>query len=88
MSINLVQKAEIALLVAQKVIFLVKYSDFADVFSKELAVKLFQYSNIIEDLINLKLTNQLADNQIYILKPVELEILKTHITIKLGNGFI
>ena len=88
MTIYLAQKAQIALLLAEKVTVLTKYSDFANVFSKELAKVLPKRTGISEDAIELENGKQPPYGPIYSLGPVELETLKTYIKINLANGFI
>lgn len=44
--IYLAQKAEIALLLEEKITIPAQYSDFADMFLKKLVVEIFKYSNI------------------------------------------
>lgn len=46
MMIYLARKAQIALLLCEKVIILTRYADFADVFAKELAKMLPERTNI------------------------------------------
>lgn len=53
-SINLTQKAQIALLLAIKVIVPNKYLDFANVFSKKLVAELLECSDINKYAIDLK----------------------------------
>ena len=66
---------------------LAKYSDFADVFSLDLATKLPEYTEINTYAIDLKEDKQLPYGPIYSLGPVELETLKTYIKTNLANGF-
>ena len=66
----------------------IKYSDFANIFSPDLASKLLKHIGINDH------TNELVDGQqppygpIYNLGPVELETLKAYIKTNLANGFI
>ena len=67
---------------------LAKYTNFADVFSPELAFKLLEYIGINNHTIKLVKGQQLFYRTIYSLGPVELEILKANIDINLANRFI
>ena len=81
------RKAEIALLLAKKVTVPAEYSDFADVFSKELAEVLPERTKINEHAIELEEGKQPPYGPIYSLGPVELKTLKTYIEINLANSF-
>ena len=65
-----------------------EYSDFADVFSPELASKLPEHTGINNHAIDLVDDRQPPYGPIYSLKIVELETLKTYIETNLKNGFI
>ena len=65
-----------------------EYSDFANVFSLELALKLFEYTKINDHAIKLVDDWQLLYGPIYSLRPIELKILKTYIKTNLANSFI
>ena len=66
-----------------------KYSDFADVFSADLASKLPKYTEINDYAIELvEGCQQPPYGPIYSLGPVELETLKDYIETNLANGFI
>ena len=66
-----------------------KYSDFADVFSLDLASELLEYSGINDHAIELvEDYKQLPYRPIYSLWPVELETLKAYIETNLANRFI
>ena len=65
-----------------------KYSDFADVFSPELATELPEHTKINIYAIDLEEGKQPPYGPIYSLGPVELETLKTYIRTNLANGFI
>ena len=65
-----------------------EYSDFANVFSLELASKLSKHTGINDHAIELVDDQQPSYVPIYSLGPVELEILKTYIKTNLANGFI
>ena len=83
-------EAQIVLLKAEKtpVLILAEYLDFVDVFSKELAVVLSEYTEINTHAIDLEKGKQLLYTPIYSLGLVELEILKTYIETHLKTGFI
>ena len=65
-----------------------KYSDFADVFSLDLASKLPKHTRINNHAIELVNGQQLPYGPIYSLGPIESETLKTYIETNLVNGFI
>ena len=65
-----------------------KYSDFADVFSPDLATELPEHTKINTHAIDLEEGKQPLYGPIYSLGPVELETLKTYIETNLANGFI
>ena len=88
MTIYPAQKAQIVLLLAKEVIVLVKYSDYANVFSKKSAKVLPERTGINEYAIKLEEDKKLPYGPIYSLGPVELEILKTYIKTNLANSFI
>ena len=88
MSIHLAWEAQIALLIAKKVIVPAEYLDFANVFSKELAEMLPERTRINEHTIKLEDRKQPPYGPIYSLGPVELETLKIYIETNLVNGFI
>ncbi len=67
---------------------LTEYSDYADVFSSNLAIKLFENNKMNEYAIELIEEKQLAYRPIYTLRPVELETLKAYIKTHLKTGFI
>lgn len=88
MSIYLVQKAQIALLLAKKVIILAKYSNFVNVFLEKLTAKLLNCFNINKYLTNQELGKLPFYRLIYSLKPVELKTLKIYLKINLTSDFI
>lgn len=89
MLIDLAWKTQILLILAKKIIILVKYSDFANVFFNKLAIKLPKRIAIgNKHLINLKLDKQPFYGLIYSLRLVELEPSKKFIKINLVNNFI
>ena len=65
-----------------------KYSDFADVFSSDLATKLPEQTEINTHVIDLEEGKQPPYGPIYSLRSVELETLKTYIKNNLANDFI
>ena len=65
-----------------------EYSNFADVFSPDLASELPKHTGINDHAIELVDGQQLPYGPIYSLGPVELETLKAYIKINLANGFI
>ena len=65
-----------------------EYSNFANVFSPELASKLLKHIGINDHAIELVDNWQPPYSPIYSLGPVELETLKTYIKTNLINGFI
>ena len=83
-------RAQIAALVANEDLTSIptEYSNFADVFSLELASKLPEYTEINDHAIELIDDWQPLYGPIYSLGPVELETLKTYIETNLKNGFI
>ena len=65
-----------------------EYSDFADIFSPDLASKLPEHTGINDHAIELVDGQQPPYKPIYSLGPVELETLKAYIETNLANGFI
>ena len=65
-----------------------KYADFANVFSKNLATKLPEHTEITDYIIDLIESHQSPYGPIYSLRQVELETLITYIKIYLVIGFI
>ena len=65
-----------------------KYADFLNVFSPDLAFKLFKHTGINNHIIKLVNNQQLPYKPIYSLKSIKLETLKAYIEINLANGFI
>ena len=65
-----------------------EYSDFADVFSPDLASELPEHTEINDHAIELVNGQQPPYGPIYSLGPVELETLKAYIETNLANGFI
>ena len=88
MTIHPARKAQLALLLAEKVTVPVEYSDFADVFSEKSANVLPERTGANEHAIKLEEGKQPPYRPIYSLGPVELKTLKTYIETNLANGFI
>ena len=65
-----------------------EYSDFADVFSLELALELLEYTRIHNHAIKVVDDWQPSYRPIYSLRPIELKTLKTYIETNLPYGFI
>ena len=84
------RRAQIAALVANEAPTSIptEYSDFADVFSPELASELPEYTGINDHAIKLVDDWQPPYGPIYSPGSVELETLKTYIETNLKNGFI
>ena len=84
------QRSQISGLIADKGLTKVpaEYSDFADIFSLDLAFKLSEHTRINDHTIELVDDQQLSYRPIYSLGPVELETLKAYIKSNLTNGFI
>ena len=84
------RRRQISSLIAEKVPrkVLAKYSDFADVFSPDLAFKLPEHTGINNHAIKLVEDQQSPYGPIYSLGPVELETLKAYIETNTANGFI
>lgn len=89
-NIHLFHKAQITLLKAGKslIVILLKYVNFANIFSSELIAQLSEYIKINDYTINLIDSKKLPYRLIYSLEPIELKILKTYIEINLANNFI
>ena len=66
----------------------VKYLDFADIFSPDLAFELPKYTGINNHIIKLVNSQQPLYRPIYSLRPVELETMKAYIETNLANRFI
>ena len=88
MAIHLAKKTQIALLVAEKVKILTKYSDFLDVFLEEKALILSEVIELNQYAIELQEGQQTPHRLIYSLSLVERKTLKTYIKTNLANGFI
>ena len=83
-------KVQIAASMANKALtsILTKYSDFADVFSPELASELLEHIEIKDHAIKFVDDWEPPYGLIYNLRSVELETLKTYIEINLANSFM
>ena len=90
LDIHSFQEPQISSLIAKEAPtkVLTKYSDFADVFSPDLATKLPEHTEINTYAIDLEEGKQLLYRPIYNLRPIELETLKTYIKTNLANSFI
>ena len=66
---------------------LVKYFDFADVFSEKSANVPPERTGTNEQAIEVEKSNKTPYGRIYSLEPVELETLKIYIKTNLANGF-
>lgn len=73
---------------SKKIIILIEYLDFADIFWKKSAVKFSECFDINKHSINLEPGKQLPYSPIYCLELVELITLKTNIKINLANNSI
>lgn len=84
------QQAQVRLLLADKAIIDVfsKYSDYANIFSFDLAIELSENMSINEHAIKLIDGKQSPYGPIYTLSLVELKTLKTYIETILKTGFI
>ena len=84
------RRSQISGLIAKEALTKVfaKYSDFADIFSPDLASELLEYIGINDHAIELVKGQQPLYGPIYSLGPVELETLKAYIETNLANGFI
>ena len=65
-----------------------KYTDIKNIFSKNLKVKLLEYTKINDHATDLIKRQQLFYKPLYSLRPVKLETLKINIKISLSNSFI
>lgn len=88
--IHFSHEAQIALLKINETFITVflKYSNFTDVFSPKLAVKLPEYTNINNHIIDLIDNKQPLYELFYNLESVKLKILKMYIKTNLVNYFI
>ena len=87
-SIYLVQKAQMALFLAEKDSVSKKYADFSDVFFKKSVAVLSNRSNINKQTIDPESDKQLLYKLTYSLGLVELENFKIYIKTNLANRFI
>lgn len=62
--------------------------DFIDIFLKELAIKLYKFSDIKKQSINIEKDKSLLYKPIYNLKLIKLKNFKTYIKTNLGNSLI
>ena len=84
------RRPQISSLIAEEALTKVpaEYSEFADVFSLDLATKLPEHTEINTYAIDLEEGKQPPYGPIYSLRPVELETPKTYIENNMANGFI
>lgn len=76
------------MLIIKEVVIPAKYLDYADVFLKDSAAKLFKHFGINKYAINLESGEQPLYRLIYSLKLVEFKTLKTYIKTNFANSFI
>ena len=88
MPIDLSKKAQIILLVIEKMQILSKYSDFLNIFFQEKASILPKATNLNQYAIELQKGQQLVYKLIYSQGQGELEALKSVIETNLTNNFI
>lgn len=90
LSIHPSRDVQFGLLLANETLnnVLPKYSDYADVFSPDLAIGLPKHIGINDYTIKLKKSKQLAHSPIYSLDPGELETFKTYIKTHLKTWLI
>ena len=90
MQIHLLHQPQVGFLLANKTLAKIspKYSNYADIFSFDLAIELFENTGIYKHTIKLVEGKQPPYGPIYILGLVELETLKTYIETNLKTGFI
>lgn len=83
-------KPQIAGLIAKTAFIKISaiYTNFVDIFSPNLAFKLFRHTGINNHIIELENSQQLSYKPLYSLGLVELETLKAYIKTNLVNGFI
>ena len=83
-------RPQIASLIVEEVFTKIsdEYIDFADIFSLDLAFKLFKHPRINNHAIKLVDGQQPPYRSIYNLRPIELETLKAYIETNLANEFI
>ena len=87
-TIHLARKAQIALLLAEKVTIPAEYSDFAHVFLEKSANMLLEQTRVNANAIKLEKGKQPPYRPIYSLGPIELKTFKTYIKTNLANNFI
>lgn len=72
----------------EKIIILAEYSNFADIFLKNLAKMLLKYIRANEYVIKLEKSKKPPYGSIFSLKPIEFKIFKSYMKINLANSFI
>ena len=90
LNVHLFQRTQISRSIVKKILTKVsaKYSDFADIFSWDFAIKLPKHIKINTYTIDLEKSKFPTYGPIYNLRSVELKNLKTYIETNLANGFI
>ena len=88
MTIQLARKAQLILLLVEKVIVPAKYLDFSNMFLKKSANILPEWTKVNEHVIKLEESKQPPYGLIYSLGLVEFKTLKTYVETNLVNGFI
>lgn len=83
-----IQKVLIFLLDIKKINILIQYSNFANVFLSNSAIKLLKYIGISNNLIDLIDNKRLFYSLIYSLELVELKTLKSYIKTNLTSKFL
>ena len=86
--IHLAREAQIALLLAKELNVLVKYSDFADIFSEKSKNVFLEQTIVNGHAIKFEESKQPVYRPIYSRKPFELRTFKTYIETNLVNNFI
>ena len=87
-TIHLARKAQMALLLAKKVIVSVKYLDFANIFLEKLANVLLEQIRVNKHVIKLEKSKQPSHGPFYSLELIWFKTLKNYIEINLANSFI
>lgn len=82
------RKAQISLLLAEKITFLDIYLDFDNIYLKKLFVELFKRSYNNKHTIDLEIIKVSSYKLIYSLDLIKFKILKIYIKINCANGFI
>lgn len=75
-------------MIAEKIIVLATYLDFADIFLKKTVAKFSKYLNMNKHVIDLEADKQPSYKLIYSLDVVKLKTFNIYIKTNLANGFI